>query len=78
MNLLSVKEVARMMGVTTRCVQRWCETKQLPYIKIGKTIRILGNEIPELSMVLRSTHYLSSLDDECHDCTEDRRVILAL
>ena len=39
-NLLTVKEVAAKLKVSTRTVQRWQEEGTIAFIKIGKCIRM--------------------------------------
>jgi excisionase family DNA binding protein len=38
--LLTVKEVAERLKVTTRTVQKWQEEGTISFIKIGKCVRI--------------------------------------
>lgn len=39
MKLLTIKEVARLLGVSPVTVHRYKREKGLPYIKIGNTLR---------------------------------------
>lgn len=40
----TVKEIADILKVNKVTVQRWCKTKDLPAVKIGKSYRIERND----------------------------------
>lgn len=44
-NLLSVGEVAAMLGVKLETVYAWVHTRQIPYYKIGRLVKFKGKEI---------------------------------
>ena len=43
----TVKEIAEILKVNKVTVQRWCKTKDLPAVKIGKSYRIEKNDFEE-------------------------------
>ena len=40
------KEVAAMYRVTPRTVESWMRTGQLPYVRIGRTVRFRLEDLP--------------------------------
>lgn len=54
--LLSVKEVAQMLGVSHMTVRRLCDRGELPYYKIGNVMRLATEDVQDyLATVRRST-----------------------
>ena len=45
MTFLTIDETAQMLKISSRTVRRWIKQGDLPAIKIGKTVRILENDI---------------------------------
>lgn len=43
----TVKEIAEILKVNKVTVQRWCKTKDLPAVKLGKSYRIEKNDFEE-------------------------------
>ena len=43
----TVKEIADILKVNKVTVQRWCKTKDLPAVKIGKSYRIEKHDFEE-------------------------------
>ena len=43
--LLNVKDVARIMSISTRAVYRLMETRKIPYIKWDRSVRIPAEEV---------------------------------
>jgi len=43
----TVKEIAEILKVNKVTVQRWCKTKDLPAVKIGKSYRIEKSDFEE-------------------------------
>lgn len=48
--LLTKIEVAELFQVSLRTIDNWIETRKVPYIKLGKSVRFRQNELE---------HYLS-------------------
>jgi len=48
--LMTVKEAAKYMHVSTKTVIRWIEAGLLDYIRIGKEYRILKNSLLKCSV----------------------------
>lgn len=43
--LLDVKDVARIMSISTRAVYRLIETRKIPFIKWDRSVRIPAEEV---------------------------------
>jgi excisionase family DNA binding protein len=43
--LLSVKQAADIVGVSTRTIRRWIDAKELPFHRLGRQIRIAEDDL---------------------------------
>ena len=59
--LLSVREVASVLGVSPSWIYSSCSAGKLPHFKIGSTIRFKGEEINKF---LEENHVAAKCDDD--------------
>jgi excisionase family DNA binding protein len=45
--LITKRELARRLRLSTRTIDAWMRTKHLPYLKCGKTVRFLWTDVLE-------------------------------
>lgn len=43
--LLSVKQTADIVGVSTRTIRRWIDARELPFHRLGRQIRIADDDL---------------------------------
>ena len=43
--LLTIEEVARICGVSTRSVRRWIDRDELPAVRIGRLVRVAERDL---------------------------------
>jgi excisionase family DNA binding protein len=43
--LLSVKQAADIVGVSTRTIRRWIDAKELPFHRLGRQIRFAEDDL---------------------------------
>jgi len=48
MKLISVDEVAKLLGCTRHTVYNYCRAKKIPYVKLGRYIRIPEEGLAEV------------------------------
>lgn len=63
LQLIKVKEVARLLNTTERTVLNKISRKEIPAIRIGRLIRVNRNELADLMGVPRS-YKSNALDSE--------------
>jgi len=63
--LLTVKEVAEYLRVTTTTVRRWCTAGKLPAFQIGHQWRIDGDELER--MIQAKKTFTLAINDTVHD-----------
>ncbi len=54
--LLTVKEAAQLLHVSTRTINRWRLDGMLPFLKLGRLIRIAENELEAFMRSGRGGH----------------------
>ena len=54
--LLTVKEAAQLLHVSTRTIDRWRLDGMLPFLKLGRLIRIAENELEAFMRSGRGGH----------------------
>lgn len=57
----TVKEIADILKVNKVTVQRWCKTKDLPAVKIGKSYRVEKRDFEEWYSTKKGEPYQGSL-----------------
>jgi excisionase family DNA binding protein len=61
MELMSVKEFAEVLGVTTSCIRRWVSERRIASIKIGRLVKVPISEAERLiSLGLRPARQVRS------------------
>jgi excisionase family DNA binding protein len=50
-----VADVAAMLKVKPRTVQRWCRERRVPHVRIGRGIRFTAEQIAEIESTYRVT-----------------------
>ena len=45
--LITKRELARRLRLSTRSIDAWMRTKHLPFLKIGKTVRFRWSDVME-------------------------------
>jgi len=43
--LLSVKQAADIVGISTKTIRRWIDAKKLPFHRLGRQIRIAEDDL---------------------------------
>lgn len=46
--LLTINEAARRLSVTVSCIRKWILQGRISYVKLGRCVRISGEEIERL------------------------------
>ena len=52
-NLLSTKEVAELLGVSPRMIQKWCKDGKLDCQKIGKNYKIFRSSLEPYEKIIK-------------------------
>ena len=71
-NLLSVKDVARIMGVSEATVYRWVGHRELPSFRLKRTIRIIPEDLADfiLKNSYNTKHTKKTLLEKIHKTME--------
>jgi excisionase family DNA binding protein len=48
-----VEDVATMLKVTPRTVQRWCRERRVPHVRVGRGIRFTAEQLAEIEAMYR-------------------------
>lgn len=46
--LMSVQEAAAFLRVTERCIYRWLKSGRIPFVKLGRLVRVPASELAKL------------------------------
>ena len=57
-DLVSVKEAAKYLHVSTQTVRRWARDGILKYVRVGYAYRIVRNSLPKIPMQQRNVEKL--------------------
>lgn len=64
-DLLTVRQVAERLGVSTATVYRLCERGELPYVRVSNVIRVAPRDLTVLSHPDGGNNPFSTLLDRC-------------
>lgn len=48
-----VDDVASMLKVTPRTIQRWCRERRVPHVRVGRGIRFTAEQLAEIEAMYR-------------------------
>jgi len=76
--LLTADDVAAVLQVHPRTVQRWCRARQVPHVRIGRKIRFTVEQLEEIVMAYTRAQDVGGTTDIPNPAYRERPVVVQM